>query len=47
MGQVMRFDVVRSAVDDNSVPTKLTTIEVLRAEQAVRERTFVFGPTLS
>jgi spore coat protein A, manganese oxidase len=47
MGQVMRFDVVRSAEDDSSVPATLTTIEPLRPEQAVRERTFVFGPTLS
>lgn len=47
MGQVMRFDVVRSAIDDSSVPATLSTIEPLRLEQAVRERTFAFGPTLS
>jgi spore coat protein A, manganese oxidase len=47
MGQIMRFDVVRSAVDDSSIPATLTTIEPLQPEQAVRERSFVFGPTLS
>ncbi|MGI8914327.1 MAG: multicopper oxidase family protein [Chloroflexota bacterium] len=47
MAAAMRFDVTRSAVDDSTVPATLTTIEPLRPEQAVRERTFVFGPTLS
>jgi spore coat protein A len=43
MGEVMRFDVVRAARDDSSVPAKLADVEPLRPEQAVRERTFVFA----
>ena len=45
---IMRFDVVRSARDDSSVPERLSEIEPLGRSQAVRTRTFLFGgkPTL-
>jgi spore coat protein A len=41
-GPVMRFDVVRAARDDSSVPDRLSEFEPLRRSQAVRSRTFVF-----
>jgi spore coat protein A len=40
---IMRFDVVRTARDDSSVPERLSDIEPLGRSQAVRTRTFVFG----
>jgi spore coat protein A len=45
---VMRFDVVRTARDDSSVPARLSDVEPLGRSQAARTRTFEFGgkPTL-
>ena len=45
---VMRFDVVRTARDDSSVPEHLSLVQPLGRSQAARTRTFEFGgkPTL-
>ena len=43
LGVIMRFDVVRAARDDSSVPDQLSDVEPLRRSQATRTRTFVFG----
>ena len=45
---IMRFDVVRTARDDSTVPERLSEFEPLRRSQAALTRTFVFGgnPTL-
>jgi spore coat protein A len=46
---IMRFDVVRAARDEGTVPERLGDVEALGRSQASRTRTFVFGgkPTLS
>jgi spore coat protein A, manganese oxidase len=41
--RIMRFDVVRAASDDSSVPAVLSEFETLRPADAVQTRTFVFG----
>jgi spore coat protein A len=48
-GPVMRFDVVRAARDDSSVPDRLSAFEPLRRAQAARTRTFIFSgqPTVA
>jgi len=48
-GPVMRFDVVRAARGDTSVPDRLTEFEPLRRSLATRTRTFVFSakPTVA
>jgi spore coat protein A len=43
---IMRFQVRRQARDDSAVPERLSTIEVLRPEQAVTTRRFVFRSNL-
>jgi spore coat protein A len=48
-GLVMRFDVVRAARNDSSIPDRLSEFEPLRRSQATRTRTFEFHgrPTLA
>lgn len=45
---IMRFDVVRRARDDSTIPGRLDDFEPIHRSRAVRTRTFVFGgkPTL-
>jgi spore coat protein A, manganese oxidase len=42
MGEIMRFDVTRSAHDDSDVPARLCTIERLEPAHAVQTRHFIF-----
>ena len=42
MGDIMRFDVSRSAHDNSEVPARLATIERLDPAHAVRTRRFIF-----
>jgi spore coat protein A len=45
LGEIMRFDVTGPPVSDHSqVPDRLSTIETLTPEVAVRTRTFTLGP---
>lgn len=41
-GDVMRFRVARSGTDDSRIPARLSDVEVLGRDQAVRRRTFDF-----
>jgi spore coat protein A, manganese oxidase len=42
MGEIMQFDVTRSAHDDSDVPARLCTIEPLDPAHAVQTRRFIF-----
>jgi len=45
LGEIMRFDITGPAVSDrDQLPHRLSMIETLRPEAAVRTRTFTFGP---
>jgi len=45
LGEIMRFDVTGPTVSDHGqVPDRLSVIETLTPEAAVRTRTFTFGP---
>jgi spore coat protein A len=45
LGEIMRFDVTGPTVSDHAqVPDRLSVIETLTSEVAVRTRTFTFGP---
>jgi FtsP/CotA-like multicopper oxidase with cupredoxin domain len=45
LGEIMRFDVTGPTVSDHAqVPDRLSVIETLTPEVAVRTRTFTFGP---
>jgi FtsP/CotA-like multicopper oxidase with cupredoxin domain len=45
LGEIMRFDITGPAVSDHGqLPERLSVIESLMPEAAVRKRTFIFGP---